>query len=546
MNFREALLRGSVPNAGTNTNTNNTQVDTSAKSEQCDNSNVDYAELLRRQREIEEDRKRVQAEKDAQEEVRALEEAIAKADAERRAQLKAEKAEAERRALELKAEAEGASKVDEADIVGVDSIDIDPQPMQDNLVHRRSSSMMNAIGNRLHSAKSGDKRSRDKRTKTPKTPSLSNNIGEAILKFGEGTTIDEVEVHDIDNDINAQDMLFELGYLNDLNDPAEENNNKKKAAKAKVIEHNITDTTNYAQGQFLEVYNAILDEYKEYDDEVLTNLSTMRDVVIVWTNYTQEKENEIIHNMKSDLHYYIKNNNEKLRELVQEINNKRNELVDSIKKHLPEKYHGLVTVGTLFSIDTRVLHKLHYSPEGSTPDPNDPNNHSPHFQCCISTMMKKLINFLIHEDDMRLEGSTLEEIKEEMEKMTYGGRTVVEDIHRKQVVSDITPFDLKKKKKQSQMDGQYDTWAERLKLKSKWELFVITYNIDRLHMLLHRAAHPNESPLQVHCASASAALYLLGQKAGTDKYVTRFVCTGSDGRVLYVITFGGHPQSKYM
>ena len=249
--------------------------------------------------------------------------------------------------------------------------------------------------------------------------------------------------------------------------------------------------------------------------------------------------------MINDRYYYTKNNNKKALELELEFNTKRDELIELIKKHLPEKYHGLINMGTKFSILTRILHKLHYSPEGTTPDPNDPYNHSPFFQCCIATMMTKLLNFLINEDKLRDEGLSEEEIVAKMsELMSYGGnpKELNQDLHTLQAVIDLIFFDLKKKKKKGEMEKQYDTWADRCNLNSKWELFTVTYNTDRLHMLLFRAAHPDET-LQVHCASAPGALYGFELKAGVDKYATKIECTGSNG-VWYVITFGGHPQSK--
>ena len=132
MNFHAALMHGLVPKActdtNTNTNTNEIQVDTSAESKQCANSSImDYAKLRREQRMIDENRKRVQAEKDAQEVERALEEAIAKAEAERRAlDLKSEAEE------ETEAEAEGAFKVDEAANVGVGEVEYDDDDDDDD------------------------------------------------------------------------------------------------------------------------------------------------------------------------------------------------------------------------------------------------------------------------------------------------------------------------------------------------------------------------------------------------------------------------------
>jgi len=394
----------------------------------------------------------------------------------------------------------------------------------------------------LSSPKLKKKRQYGDRSATPKTPP-NTNIGRTVLEFGEELRGEVGEVDNIDNVIDAADMSMEFGSLEE-----EDNNNKKKAAQIRVTEHIIKNSTNFAQGKLLDVYNELLAEYDPTKDDGDYYSSTLRRGTIEFTHWTQDITDTTDNKLTNDAHYYT-NNYDELLELELKLNTKRGEVIELIEKHLPE-YIDLINMGTKFSILTRILHKLHYSPEGTTPDPDDPRNHSPFSQCCVATMMTKLPNFLINEDELRKGKLSEDEIVAKMtELMSYGGKPkeLNNDLHKFQAITDLIFLDLEKKKKKGEMEKQYKKWAgnKRCKLNSMWELFTIMYNIDRLHMLLHRAAHPGKT-LQVHCASAATAFYGFNLEAGTDKYATKFVGTGSNGERRYVITFAGHPQSKYM
>ena len=215
-----------------------------------------------------------------------------------------------------------------------------------------------------------------------------------------------------------------------------------------------------------------------------------------------------------------------IEQLETELNGKRKVLIDVMKDTLPKEYRHLINMAHQFSSDTVILFILHYAPVGVRHADNDIHDFTRNDQCCVSTMKKKLYNFLVN-DDAGLEMTNYE----------YGGKTN-EDMSSKMAVVDMIPMLLEKFDKEADMIRQYQKYADLLKLNSFYELIGISHTMARLHLLLHQVSHPNGKKCQVHVASSAAAKHMFGLTAGPAKYFAKIAHSS------FTITFGPHPQES--
>lgn len=226
------------------------------------------------------------------------------------------------------------------------------------------------------------------------------------------------------------------------------------------------------------------------------------------------------------------NTPEQLEKLVQEMNTNRDMLGIWVRSQIPPKCYDDVNFGTRFSLSHSNLFLKHYSPTGVLCVVGDDLNHMRDNQCCIHTAWSKIPSFLYNEH-----------AKVDMNEYKYGGKDHMKNSGYA-AFGDLVPFDCEKVDNERDMNDQYDEWAKRLGMKSRYELMAIQYSLARLHLLLHRVNHqvnPDTTPseMKVHVMSAATAKYYFGHE-GFVKYQMKHV---SDD--WYSITFGPHSQASW-
>ena len=226
------------------------------------------------------------------------------------------------------------------------------------------------------------------------------------------------------------------------------------------------------------------------------------------------------------------NTPEQLEKLVQEMNTNRDMLGIWARSQIPPKCYDDVNFGTRFSLSHSNLFLKHYSPTGVLCVEGDDLNHMRDNQCCIHTAWSKIPSFLYNEH-----------AKVDMNEYKYGGKDHMKNSGYA-AFGDLVPFDCEKVDNEREMNDQYDEWAKRLGMKSRYELMAIQYSLARLHLLLHRVNHqvnPDTTPseMKVHVMSAATAKYYFGHE-GFVKYQMKHV---SDD--WYSITFGPHSQASW-
>jgi len=107
-------------------------------------------------------------------------------------------------------------------------------------------------------------------------------------------------------------------------------------------------------------------------------------------------------------------------QLEEELNKRRDTIGNAMVKALIANGHrdliSRINLGSRFSLETLVVFFLHYAPIGCRSVVGDKWNYCDPNQCCIHTMMKKLLNFLVNEEAHSLE---------QMREWAFGGGKVL-------------------------------------------------------------------------------------------------------------------------
>ena len=329
---------------------------------------------------------------------------------------------------------------------------------------------------------------------------------------------EKIKANDIDQDDvqankhDADDDLDELMHHNLLEGELDMDGNEKQLSITEEVLDD--DTINFGSGQFQQEY----DQLHRIAMNNIDSLNGMRKVIAKLIRY--------VHVTKANLHKKTKE------ELLKEFNRKRDEIGTAMEDQLKEnklgRYIKHINMGTKFSICHVIVFVLHYAPIGTRHTKGDKYDYCNPNQCCISTMMSKLLNFLVNEDE---HGS------EQMQTWNFGGKWD-EDKSDCMAVVDLIPFLLEKKDNNSEMKKQYEAFRTRLGLHTIYELMMIPYCLLQMHILLFQKCR-SDIQLQIHVCSSATAKYLFGFETGLKKYLTKFI-----GGATYVISFGLHPQGE--
>ena len=161
-------------------------------------------------------------------------------------------------------------------------------------------------------------------------------------------------------------------------------------------------STMFGDKRFVQDLNKLLDDLQHgrLDDQ------RMRKAVAEFMQYANDLEQRV------EAGEFNNASDTVIKQLETELNNKRKGLIAVMKDTLPEEHRHLINMAHQFSSDTVILFILHYAPVGVRHADNDIHDFTRNDQCCISTMKKKLYNFLVN-DDAGLEMTNYE----------YGGKT---------------------------------------------------------------------------------------------------------------------------